>query len=179
MSRWSNIAVLLFLVGASTQPVSALELFGVSLESTNRTELRSAVKAAGVALIREGGKDNWFDVYDSSRALAGSSLLYLGFVKQDLRFAFAEYEFGSLTSRQLLSNLTAKYGAPVIHAGRFISDRKYRWHSDGIDIELTSDWRNRKSRLSYINPVNMADLLAERSAHKDQAEAIAGEVSYY
>jgi hypothetical protein len=156
-----------------------LELFGISLESTNRTELRNAVRAAGVVLIREGGKDNWFDVYDSSRVLTGSSRLYLGFVKQDLRFAFAEYEFGSLISRQLLSNLTAKYGAAEIHSGRFISDRKYRWQSDGIDIELTSDWRNRKSRLSYINPENMADLLAERSTHKDQAEAIAGEVSFY
>jgi len=179
MSRCSNIAALLCLIVGSIQPASALELFGVSLQSTNRSELRSAVKAAGVVLIREGGKENWFDVYDSSRALAGSSRLYLGFVKQDLRFAFAEYEFGNLISRQLLSNLTAKYGAAEILAGSFISDRKYRWQRDGIDIELSSDWRNHKSRLSYINPVNMADLLAERSAYKVQAEAIAGEVSFY
>ncbi len=151
----------------------------MSLESTSRSELRSAVKAAGVVLIREGGKENWFDVYDSSRALAGSSRLYLGFVKQDLRFAFAEYEFGSLISRQLLSNLTAKYGAAEIQSGRFISDRKYRWQRDGIAIELSSDWRNRKSRLSYINPVNMADLLAERATLSAQAEAIAGDVSFY
>ena len=179
MNRCSNIAALLCLIVASIQPASALELFGVSLQSTDRTELRSAVKAAGVVLIREGGKDNWFDVYDSSRALAGSSRLYLGFVKQDLRFAFAEYEFGNLISRQLLSNLTAKYGAAEILAGSFISDRKYRWQVDGIDIELSSDWRNHKSRLSYINPVNMVDLLAERSAYSAQAEANAGEISFY
>ena len=179
MSRCSKIAALLCLIVGSFQPVLALELFGVSLQSTNRTELRSAVKAAGVILIREGGKENWFDVYDSSRAFAGSSRLYLGFVKQDLRFAFAEYEFGNLISRQLLSNLTAKYGAAEIVAGSFISDRKYRWQSDGIEIELSSDWRNHKSRLSYINPANMADLLAERSAYSAEAEATAGEVSYY
>ncbi|MBT8437707.1 MAG: hypothetical protein KJP11_10070 [Gammaproteobacteria bacterium] len=164
---------------ASIQPALALELFGVNLQSTNRSELRSAVKAAGVILIREGGKENWFDVYDSSRALAGSSRLYLGFVKQDLRFAFAEYEFGSLISSQLLSKLSAKYGAAEILSGSFISDRKYRWQRDGIDIELSSDWRNHKSRLSYINPVNMADLLAERSAHSARAEANAGEISFY
>ena len=179
MSRGSKIAALLCLIVGSIQPALALELFGVSLQSTDRTELRSAVKAAGVILIREGGKENWFDVYDSSRALAGSSRLYLGFVKQDLRFAFAEYEFESLISRQLLSNLTAKYGAAEILAGSFISDRKYRWQSDGIDIELSSDWRNHKSRLSYINPANMADLLAERSTYRAQTEAIAGEISFY
>ena len=179
MKRCSKITVLLCLVVGSIQPVIALELFGVNLQSTDRTELRSAVKAAGVVLIREGGKDNWFDVYDSSRALAGSSRLYLGFVKQDLRFAFAEYEFGNLISRQLLSNLTAKYGAAEIIAGSFISDRKYRWQRDGIDIELSSDWRNHKSRLSYINPANMADLLAERSAYSTQTEANAGEISFY
>lgn len=179
MSRCSNIAAFLCLIVGSIQPALALELFGVSLESTNRAELRSAVKTAGVILIREGGKDNWFDVYDSSRALAGSSRLYLGFVKKDLRFAFAEYEFGSLISRQLLSNLTAKYGTAEILAGSFISDRKYRWQRDGIDIELSSDWRNRKSRLSYINPANMADLLVERSAYSAQAEAIEGDISLY
>ena len=179
MSRGSKIAIFVCLIVASIQPALALELFGVSLQSTNRTELRSAVKAAGVILIREGGKENWFDIYDSSKALAGSSRLYLGFVKQDWRFAFAEYEFASLISRQLLSNLTAKYGAAEILAGNFISDRKYRWQREGIDIELSSDWRNHKSRLSYINPANMADLLAERSTYRAQADAIEGQISFY
>jgi hypothetical protein len=152
MSRGFKIAAFLCLMVGSIQPALALELFGVSLESTNRTELRDAVKTAGVILIREGGKENWF---------------------------FAEYEFGSLISRQLLSNLTAKYGTAEILSGSFISDRKYRWQRDGIDIELSSDWRNHKSRLSYINPVNMADLLAERSAYSASAEAIAGDISFY
>jgi len=59
-----KIVLLIGLVGGPIEPVVALELFGVSLTSTNRTELRSAVKAAGVRLIREGGENNWFDVYD-------------------------------------------------------------------------------------------------------------------
>ena len=36
------------------------------LSLPNRDELRAAVKEAGVVLIREGGDDNEFDVYDSS-----------------------------------------------------------------------------------------------------------------
>lgn len=166
-----KIVFLIGLIGGSIQPVVALELFGVSLESTNSSELRIAVKNAGVRLIREGGKDNWFDVYDSSSALAGSTRLYLGFVKQDQRFAFAEYEFESLNPALMLSKLTAKYGAAETHAGRFISDRKYRWQRDGIEIELASDWQNNRTRLSYINPVSLSALLAERANYKKQLTA--------
>ena len=174
-----KIVLMIGLVGGPIQPVVALELFGVNLKSTNRTELRTAVKTAGVRLIREGGEDNWFDVYDSSSVLAGSTRLYLGFVKQDQRFAFAEYEFESLNPAPILSKLKAKYGAAETHAGKFISDRKYRWQSDGIEIELSSDWQNNRARLSYINPVSMSALLAERANYQRQLTAEAESFSIY
>jgi len=179
MSRVLKILFLFCLMGSSIHPVSALELFGVNLQSTNNTELRTAVKAAGVLLIREGGQDNWFDVYDSSKALAGSTRLYLGFVKQDQSFAFAEYEFNGLNPAQILTNLTAKYGAAESQAGSFISDRKYRWQRDGIEIELSSDWRQHKTRLSYVNPVKMSVLLAERASYIGQLTADAEAFSVY
>ena len=174
-----KIAFLVGLIGGSIQPAIALELFGVNLNSTNSAELRIAVKTAGARLIREGGEDNWFDVYDSSDALAGSIRLYLGFVKQDQRFAFAEYEFKSLNPAQMLSKLTTKYGAAETHAGSFISDRKYRWQRDGIEIELSSDWQHHVTRLSYINPVNMSVLLAERASYKSQLATEAESFSIY
>ena len=157
----------------------ALELFGVNLDSTNREELRGAVESAGAVLIREGSDADWFDVYDSSSALVGSTHLYLGFVKQDQRFAFAEYEFRGLNPKQLLHNLTIKYGAAEFRVGKFVSDWKYRWQHDGIEIELNSDWQNYKIHLSYINPANMADLLAEQSTYNDQVKAEANEISLY
>ncbi len=159
-----------------TPSATALELFGVVLESTNRDELREAAKNAGLELIREGGEDNWFDIYDSRTVLAGSVHFYLGFVKQDQRFAFAEYEFSGFRSQSLLPRLKRKYGDPVVEGGRYVSDATYRWRRDGIEIELSSDWSNYKTRLIYVNPVNMAALQAERAAPAANAEA---QVSLY
>ena len=157
-----NLLLLLLLVGFSS-PAQALELFGVELESTSRDELRNAVKQAGVVLIREGGEDEWFDVYDSSSVLDGSSRLYLGFVKQNQQFAFAEYEFNGVNPSPVLRNLTGKYGAAKVRRGRFMSDKIYRWQLDGVEIRLSSDWQNYKVRLSYVIPANLASLQAEQA----------------
>ena len=82
----------------------ALELFGVDLEKSQQNTIRSAAKKAGVTLIREGGADQWFDSYDSSSVLPLSKRLYLAFVKQDKRFAFAEYEFAGIKSKSVEDN---------------------------------------------------------------------------
>lgn len=156
------------------RPAAALELFGVQLESTVRDQLREAAKNAGLVLIREGGEESWFDLYDSSEALAGSRRLYLGFVKKDQRFAFAEYEFPGLQHKRILQNLKRKYGPAEVQGGRFVSDHRYRWILDGIRIELSSDWQNYRTRLIYTNPPNMAALFAERAAKNrpDGAEQV-------
>ena len=171
--------LLLILISGSLQSAAALELFGVDLESTRRDELRDAAKNAGLVLIREGGEDNWFDIYDSTGILGSSRRFYLGFVKADQRFAFAEYEFSGLDQRQLMSDLTAKYGAAEVHGGQYMSDRRFRWQRDGVEIELRSDWRNYKTRLNYVIPVNMEALLAEQAVFKSQQAAATGQVSLY
>ena len=164
------ILVICFPLLTLAPPAAALELFGVALESTNRDELREAAKDAGLVLIREGGEENWFDIYDSREAFAGSRHFYLGFVKEDQRFAFAEYEFSGVDTNSLVRKLSRKYGAPRVESGRFFSDQRYRWQRDGIKIELASDWRSYRTRLSYINPPNMAALLAERAADRADDE---------
>ena len=159
-------------MGLAAGPATALELFGVELETTDRDALRAAVKEAGVELIREGGETAWFDVYDSAAVLPGSRRLYLGFVKADARFAFAEYEFTGLDAQPMLAALSGKYGEPETRAGRYLTDRSYRWQRDGVAIELAADWHNYRLRLSYVVPRNLAALQAERAA---AAEEPAGE----
>ncbi len=171
--------ILLALLLPASPGAIALELFGVSLESTNRDELREAAKQAGLALIREGGEDNWFDLYDSSTVLPGSKRFYLGFVKQDQRFAFAEYEFSGLKTNRMLGELTRKYGAAEVRRGRFVSDRSYHWQRDGIQIDLVSDWSQYKTRLSYTHPANLADLLKEKSTSSAAGEDGADAISIY
>ena len=163
MDRFRLLYLTILLLGFSA-PAQALELFGVDLESASRDELRSAVKQAGVVLIRESGDDEWFDVYDSSPVLDGSSRLYLGFVKQSQQFAFAEYEFNGIDPASMLRNLTSKYGTASVRKGRYLSDKTYHWQLDGIEIRLLSDWHNYKLRLSYVVPANLASLQAEQAS---------------
>ncbi|MDH3535567.1 MAG: hypothetical protein OER87_07470, partial [Gammaproteobacteria bacterium] len=157
-----------------------LDLFGVALESAGGDELRRAVAEAGMVPIREGGEDAWFDIYDSAAVLDGSTRFYLGVVKQDQRFAFAEYEFRGLNPKPILRRLITKYGAAdEIRAGRYLSDRGYRWRRDGIDIELVSDWQNYRFRLSYVDARNLADLQAEKASFAAQQQAGTGQLSLY
>lgn len=178
MNRGFKLSLVVLLMVLS-HSAAALELFGVALESTTRDEMRDAAGKAGLVLLREGGDDNWFDVYDSSAVLDGSIRFYLGFVKQDQRFAFAEYEFRGLNSKQLERKLTLKYGKAEVQGGRYISDHSYRWQRDGIEIELNSDWQNYRTRLMYVIPQNMADLHAERAAYNRQQVTEEEQVSLY
>ncbi len=150
----------------------AAELFGIPLNVAKHDDLVNAVKQAGVRLIREGGETKWFDVYDSRTVLPGSSRLYLGYVKQDRRFAFAEYEFIGLKQLQMLEKLSLKYGKPAIVPGKYLSDKRYRWQKNGIDIELKVDWWHYRSRLSYVNSAALGDLKQEqKNARQEQTKS--------
>ncbi len=120
-------------------------------------------------MIRKSGKTTWFDIYDSHTVLPGSSRLYLGYVKQDRRFAFAEYEFIGYKSSQILAKLSLKYGEPTTVPGKYLSDTRYRWQESGIDIELRYDWRLYRSRLSYINSAALVDLKQEQAKSQQLA----------
>ena len=152
--------------------LAAVELFGLQLANSSQKQLRNAAKKAGVILIRESGESLWFDSYDSSSVLPGSSRLYLGFVRKDQRFAFAEYEFVGLNHDQMLTRLNQKYGPAKISRGKFISDHEYRWQQDGVQIIFKTDWQNYRTRLSYVNPITLKQLKIERlNAKLEQIKA--------
>jgi len=137
-------------------------LFGIQLKSASHDDLSAAAKRAGVSLIREGGETKWFDVYDSQAVLSGSSRLYLGYVKQGRRFAFAEYEFIGIKQSNILAKLTRKYGKPQILAGKYLSDKRFHWQQNGIEITLTTDWPNFRTHLSYVEPEALTILEQEQ-----------------
>ena len=101
--------------------------------------------------------------YDSSTIVAGPSRLFLGFVKADQSFAFAEYEFTGTNAKHLAQTLILKYRDAETESGRYMTDRRYRWRRDGIEIKLASDWQNYRIRLSYIEFNNLAKLQAEKA----------------
>lgn len=147
-------------------PLQAIELFGIPLDSALRDNFRSAVKKSGAKLLSEAGKDAFYDTYEGSALLHNAQRLYLGFVKQDQRLAFVEYEFSGLQQPvMLLALLTRKYGKPRQQAGKFLSDFNYQWTVDGIEIRLYQDWAAYKTRLSYNRPQALKTLQVEQKQY--------------
>lgn len=158
--------IILFLLLWGTTSAYAAELFGIGLLNATQNKLRKAVKKAGATLIKNAEKDTFFDRYSSEGLLQGSSKLYLGFVKKDRKFAFAEYEFDGLLQPRMLQKLTAKYGKGRASKGKFLSDKTYTWQSAGITIELSPDWQSYQTRLTYYNPAALQRLREEQQQYK-------------
>ncbi len=157
--RVISLVFLLFLA----PPSLALKLFGIDLASATRDSLRQAVKQAGAELIEEGGEDRFFDAYRSESLLQDSRRLYLGFVKADGRFAFAEYEFPQLRNPRLLRKLIDRYGPPKRVKGRFLTDSEYLWRKPPLQIRLRQDWPAHALRLSYERSDALQQLRREQA----------------
>ncbi len=153
MFRISLFALIIF-----SSPVFAVSLFGVDLQQATRDTMRNAVKQNGAILVKEAGKDGFFDEYDSQKLLPGSSRLYLGYEKKDNQIAFAEYTFDGLDQSGLLKMLTAKYGKPQKTRAKYHSDAQYKWQADGVQIWLYQDWSRYKVRLMYGLPAKLSAL---------------------
>jgi len=143
---------LIFLLLCVFTQVYAAELFGVNLSGATRDQLRVAVKNAGLKLIQEAGSDGFYDIYKGDSVLYKANHLYLGFVKKDKKFAFAEYEFNGLKHPAMLKRLKSKYGPASLGHGEFITDQSYSWISEGIFIKFYQDWDAYKMRLTYSKP---------------------------
>ncbi len=156
-----KLIALILLVFVNTA-VNSAELFGVNLVSASRDELRAAVKMAGVKLVKEAGVGAFHDVYKGDSVLHEAKKLYLGFVKKDKKFAFAEYEFNGLQQPVMLNKLINKYGKAAPTKGKFLTDMSYSWLSDGIKINFYQDWPAHKTRLIYFNPEALQQLRSEQ-----------------
>jgi hypothetical protein len=153
------IIFLLFLV--SYPAYSAISLFGVDLLQATRDEMRSAVRKPGAKLIREAGREGFYDEFGSEKLLQGSSKLYLGYVKKDNQLAFVEYQFEGFHHPELILKITEKYGKPRTIKGKFQSDSRYQWLIDGVQILIYQDWAVYKTRLVYFLPQKLSALRLE------------------
>jgi len=154
----------------------AVSLFGIELAQTQRPELRDAVKQAGAVLEKEAGEGEFFDRYGSQTLLPGSDKLFLGFVKADQQFAFAEYEFHGFRHPRMLSRLTERYGEAEVLKQDYLSDTVLRWQNQGIEILWFQDWSQYKFRLQYRHPQNLTRLLDEKQAYEQQQQTLQDQV---
>lgn len=160
MKYFTAIIFLLFLT-----PLKAVDLFGIQLQDASRNQLRNAVLKSGIRLISEAGDEDSYDIYNSEPLLLNSSRLYLGFVKKDEKFAFAEYEFNGLKQQEMLQKLIAKYGKAEKSNGKYLTDASWKWQQNSIIISLKTDWHNYKTRLTYQNPAALKQFKQERQAY--------------
>ncbi|MEM6986439.1 MAG: hypothetical protein AAF499_07845 [Pseudomonadota bacterium] len=142
------LLLVLLLFGSAA---NAAELFGVPLASADKGNLGFAVQRAGATLMQTE-RNQVYEVFDSRKVLDASFKLYLGFDVQNGKFGFAEYHLYRLAHGAMLKRLTDKYGDPAVDGGEFLTDQRYRWQVNGIDISLQKTHGCMCSRLVYSEP---------------------------
>jgi TPR repeat protein len=149
-------------------------IFGEALTCTFKFGLRAALKSGGLKATRE---DNgyWYDTYDSSAALEGSSELSVAYIEE--KFAKAFYLFNSSMNPgkvvEVRNMIVSKYGQPASSVGNSsVGEVSYTWKlKDGIKVEVSRGWPDTSVTLAYIHPVNFAAMKAEQERQKQVEEA--------
>jgi len=157
-----KVVALLFLV-LFINPLCAIDLFGLDLASATQEQLRAAIKKSGARPVNQKAGEQFYDTYLADSLLKNAQHLYVGFVKQSRKFAFAEYELNGLKQSDLLQKLQAKYGQGEAIKGKYITDYRHQWHSGEVVIILYQDWAAYKTRLTYYIQGALIALKEERS----------------
>jgi TPR repeat protein len=132
---------------------SSLVLFGSTLASTTRKNLRQRLKSNSGIPLRE--KDNyWFDVYESSKLLKNTDRLFVGYSLQTDQVASLEYRFPSQNDPnfvlQVIELINEKYGNPFEQDGDLnYGEVTYNWQVKDTVITVKRYWPDTTVYLSY------------------------------
>lgn len=144
-------------------------LFGEALNCTDKTAMRLAGKQAGATATRE---DNgyWYDLYDSSALLDGTSELAIAYIGE--KFAKTYYKFDAMVDAhkvvEVRNMVVSKYGKPATSEGNpSLGPVSYTWKlKDGIRLVVKRDWPDTTVYLEYIHLANYAAMEAEQERQK-------------
>ncbi|MEI7844134.1 MAG: tetratricopeptide repeat protein [Gallionellaceae bacterium] len=173
-SDWAKEKLKLVQEMSACQKKASTLIFGEALNCTSKNALRQALKAGGLKATREDD-GYWYDTYDSSEALEGSSGLSVAYVKG--KFARSFYEFNSSMNTgkvaEVRNMVVSKYGQPTTSSGNVsVGEVSYTWKlKDGIKVEVSRGWPNTSVTLAYIHPVNFTAMEAEQARQKEEKEA--------
>lgn len=149
---------------------SSTVIFGESLNCTTKADLRHALKNGGLRATREND-GYWYDIYDSSAVLEGTSELSVAYIKG--KFAKAYYQFNSSMNTgkvvEVRNMAASKYGQPTSSFGTpSVGEVHYTWKlKDGITVEVSRGWPDTTVYLSYAHPANFAAMEAEQKRQKE------------
>jgi TPR repeat protein len=145
------------------------ELFGVKLLCADRAELRRALSATKARAIREE-YGYWYDTYDSTSVLDGSSELVVGYVNESQVFGRARYTFPAHVDAGLVARVaelvSKRHGAPTKRQGDpSLGGVSYEWRlPDGVVITVSRGWPDSTTYLTYEHPRNAGKLTREIAA---------------
>lgn len=155
-------------------------LFQRALRCALRDNFRRSIIEAGARVTREDA-NYWYDVYDSSALLEGSTELSVGYT-QSGDFARAVYLFPSRMAadqvQQVAEMVWIKYGKPQRSKGSLsVGPVSFEWTlPDGILIRVSRGWPETSTSLEYIYPKRLKQLereVAEVDARRKVQKALA------
>ncbi|MDD4911578.1 MAG: tetratricopeptide repeat protein [Sideroxydans sp.] len=148
-------------------------LFNEAVMCTNKDTLRAAIQEGGAVVEREDD-GYWYDIYDSSEILEGTSKLSVSYIKDKFARAFYEYDADMDTAKvvEVRDMVASKYGKPATSSGNpAVGEVRYTWKlKDGIQLEVNRGWPDTTVYLTYTHPANFAALEAEQERQKHAAE---------
>ncbi len=152
---------------------ASTQLFGEALNCADRTVLRLAAKQAGAKATRLDSR-YWYDTYDSSELLEGTSELSIAYIKE--KFAKAVYKYNSMMDAhkvvEVRDMVVSKYGKPATSNGNpSLGPVSYTWKlKDGIQVKVSREWPDTTVYLTYTHPANFAAMEAEQARQKRAEE---------
>lgn len=148
-------------------------LFNEAVMCTDKNALRAAIQDGGAVVEREDD-DYWYDIYDSSQVLEGTSKLSVSYIKDKFARAFYEYDSDMDTEKvvEVRDMVVSKYGKPATSSGNpAVGEVRYTWKlKDGIQLEVKRGWPDTTVYMTYTHPANFAALEAEQERQKRAAE---------
>ena len=152
---------------------ASTQLFGEALNCADKNVLRLAAKQAGAKATRE--EDGyWYDTYNSSELLEGTSELSIAYIK--VKFAKAVYKYNSMMDAhkvvEVRDMVVSKYGKPATSNGNpSLGPVSYTWKlKDGIQVKVSREWPDTTVYLTYTHPANFAAMEAEQARQKRAEE---------
>jgi len=136
------------------------ELFGVVLDQAERSDLRAAIREAGVKVVRE--VDAYpYDLYDPSPWRSGATEMALGYTLDDQSFAVAEITFRSFNDteqvRQIAEEVRDQLGPwQRVMGRRSEGPVEFEWQRGSVQVRVHRGWPDTTTYLTYEIPERFA-----------------------
>lgn len=134
----------------------SVELFGLSLQTADRSSLRPAIQAARVEVVRE--VDSYpYDLYDPGDWMAGATEMAVGYTRDSQLFAVAEITFRSFDDTEQV-RLVAEQVRNSLGPWQRVSGRRaegpveFEWQLGDLRVLVHRGWPDTTTYLTYEVP---------------------------